>query len=144
MKYAELKAKHQEEVNAFPFMFAFGAKQFDEMLKKNNLTINDIYSIGAGGYIRKSDADAMEEMFKRHRKEMKEAMKSQEFLRSAFLYEMANHEYGFTHDSEEVLRACGITEEEFQKNDYMKKAWREAEKAYRLFNAIDAIDDNWI
>ena len=34
MKYAELKKKQQDEVNAFPLGFAFGDKQFEEMMSK--------------------------------------------------------------------------------------------------------------
>ena len=34
MKYAELKKKHQDEVNAFSLGFAFGDKQFEEMMNK--------------------------------------------------------------------------------------------------------------
>lgn len=33
-KYTELKAKHQAEVDAFPFGFAFNNKQFNEMMEK--------------------------------------------------------------------------------------------------------------
>lgn len=47
-KYTELKAKHQAEVDAFPFGFAFNNKQFNEMMEKWGLTPDDtdkIYSI---------------------------------------------------------------------------------------------------
>ena len=50
-KYTELKAKHQKEVDAFPFGFAFNQSQFNEMMAKWGLTPNDtdkIYSIGGG------------------------------------------------------------------------------------------------
>lgn len=130
MTYTELKARQQKEVNAFPFMFAFGQKQFDEMLEKNGVTKSDIYSIGAGGYVRKSDAKAMEEMFTRHKTELAEARKQNKFLKEAFLHEMANHEYCITCDREEVLTACGITEDNYQKNEDIRKAWKEAKKAY--------------
>jgi len=130
MTYTELKARQQKEVNEFPFMFAFGQKQFNEMLEKNGVTKSDIYSIGAGGYIRKSDAKAMEEMFARHKSELAEARKQNKFLKQAFLREMANHEYCITYDREEVLAACGITEAEYQKNEDIRKAWKEAKKAY--------------
>ena len=67
-KYTELKSKHQKEVDAFPFGFAFNQKQFDEMMTKWGLAPTDtdkIYKIGGGDYVRKSDADAMNEMIVR-------------------------------------------------------------------------------
>lgn len=33
-KYTELKVKHQAEVNAFPFGFAFNQKYFDEKVRE--------------------------------------------------------------------------------------------------------------
>ena len=72
MKYLKLKEKHQKEVNDFPFGFAFSNEQFKDMMKKFGLKEKDtdkIYSIGAGGYIKKTDAEAMHNMFKRHREE---------------------------------------------------------------------------
>jgi len=130
MTYAELKAKQQQESNDFPFMWAFGQQQFDEMLRKNNVTTKDIYSIGAGGYIRKTDAKAMVEMFNRHKTELAEARKQSKFLREAIINEMSNHEYCITGDREEVLEACGITEADYQNNEDIRSAWKAAEKTY--------------
>ena len=130
MTYRELKDKQQQEVNDFPLMFAFGQKQFDEMLAKNNITPKDIYSIGAGGYVRKTDAPAMSAMFDRHKKELAAAKKQIKFLKEAFIYEMGNHEYCITFDSDEVLAACGITEEDYKNNEDVRKAWKAAKQAY--------------
>ena len=47
--YAEMKARHQERVNALPVKFAFGMKQFREMMESWGLTENDtdkIYKMG--------------------------------------------------------------------------------------------------
>ena len=133
MTYNELKNKQQEEANAFPFMFAFGQQQFNEMLEKNGVKTSDIYSIGAGGYIRKTDAEAMRAMFKRHKKELAEARKQNKFLKEAFLHEMANHEYCITCDREEVLNACGIAEAEYNNNADIRKAWKTAKNEYINF-----------
>jgi len=134
--YAQLKANQQKEVDNFPFMFAFGREQFDEMLKKNNVTVSDICSIGCGGYIRKTDFKAMHDMFDRHTAELAEARKQNKFLKEAILNEMSNHEYCVTYDREEVLNACGITEDDFQKNEDVHKAWNAAKKNYML--AVEA------
>lgn len=128
--YRELKEKQQQEVNDFPLMFAFGNQQFAEMLEKNNVTIKDIYSIGAGGYVKKTDAPAMNEMFARHKKELAEARKQIKFLKEAFYHEMANHEYCITYDDEEIFSACGVTAEDYRNNEDIRKAWKAAKAAY--------------
>jgi hypothetical protein len=128
-KYTELKAKHQAEVNAFPFGFAFNQKQFDEMMIKWDLKptdIREILSIGGGGYVRKSDADAMKEMFARHEAEHKAAMQDDEYLYEMFNYELANHEYGYTQDLTDTLDALGLTIEEINANPTMADALKRA------------------
>lgn len=121
-KYTELKAKHQAEVNAFPFGFAFNQSQFDEMMKKWGLKptdIREILSIGGGGYIRRSDADAFKEMFARHESELKAAMQDYEFAFEAFNYELANHEYCITYDLDDTLDALGLTMDEIKADPQM-------------------------
>lgn len=129
MKYTELKAKHQAEVNAFPLGFAFSEKQFNEMMEKWGLTPDDtdkIYSIGGGGYVRKSDSAAMHEMFARHEAEHKAAMQDDEYLFSMFNYELANHEYCITYDVTDALDALGLTLEEVAADSRMASALKKA------------------
>ena len=130
-KYTELKSKHQAEVNAFPFGFAFNQKQFDEMMIKWGLKptdIREILSIGGGGYIRKSDADAFKEMMGRHKIQMKMDMKKNEddFLFHMFNYELANHEYCVTGELDDTLDALGLTIEEINANPTMADALKRA------------------
>jgi hypothetical protein len=129
MKYSELKAKHQAEVNAFPLGFAFSEKQFNEMMEKWGLTPDDtdqIYHIGMGGYVRKSDSAAMHEMFERHEAEHKAAMQDDEYLFSMFNYELANHEYCVTYDVTDTLDALDLTLEEINANPRMASALKRA------------------
>lgn len=129
-KYTDLKAKHQAEVDAFPFGFAFNQKQFDEMMTKWGLTPDDtdkIYSIGGGGYVRKSDSEAMHKMFKRHELERKMARKhGDEYLFEMFNYELANHEYCITHDLTDTLDSLGLTIEEINADPKMADALKRA------------------
>ena len=130
-KYTELKSKHQKEVDAFPFGFAFSQKQFDEMMSKWGLTPDDtreILSIGGGGYIRRSDADAFKEMMSRHKIQMKMAMKKNEddFLFHMFNYELANHEYCITYELDDTLDALGLTIDEINSNPKMADALKRA------------------
>lgn len=129
MKYTELKAKHQAEVNAFPLGFAFSEKQFNEMMANWGLTPDDtdkIYSICIGGYVRKSDSAAMHEMFDRHKAEHEAAMQDDEYLFSMFNYELANHEYCVTYDVTDALDALGLTLDEINSNPIMADALKRA------------------
>jgi hypothetical protein len=115
-KYRELKKKHQEEVNKFPFMFAFDKKQFAEGMKKLGLNENDtdkIYDIGYGRYIRKTDSDKLDEMYSRHDKELKKAIEDdltgEGFIYDMFNYELSNHEYCVTYDVGDTLNALGFS-----------------------------------
>ena len=128
-KYAELKAKHQAEVDAFPLGFAFNQKQFDEMMIKWGLdpkNIREILSISGCGYVRRSDADAMHEMFDRHEAEHKAAMQDDEYLFEMFNYELANHEYSYTQDLTDTLEALGLTMDEINADPRMADALKRA------------------
>lgn len=130
-KYTELKSQHQKEVDAFPFGFAFNQSQFDEMMIKWGLKptdIREILSIGGGGYIRRSDADAFKEMMGRHKIQMKMAMKKNEddFLFHMFNYELANHEYCVTGELDDTLDALGLTIDEINTNPTMADALKRA------------------
>ena len=138
MKYLELKQRQQKEVNDFPFGFAFSNQQFKEMMEKFGLKETDtdkIYSIGAGGYIRKSDSNAFDEMFKRHRKEIEDEIEKDKkgtgFIYSMFRYELANHEYCITYDIERTLDALGLTLDEINQKENLLNGLRKALKEYR-------------
>lgn len=138
MKYLELKEKQRKEVNEFPFGFAFGNQQFKEMMKKFGLEETDtdkIYSIGAGGYIKKTDAEAMHNMFKRHRQEIEDEIINDKdgtgFIYSMFRYELSNHEYCITHNIKPALEALGLTLDEINKKDNLQKGLRKALDDYK-------------
>jgi hypothetical protein len=131
--YLELKRKHQEESNNFPFMFAFSKEQFAEGMQKLDLNESDtdkIYSIGGGGYIRKTDSEAMHEMFNRHEKEMKEAINNditgEQFIFDMFNYELANHEYTYTGTIEDTINALALTIDEINNNERLLNGLKKA------------------
>ena len=132
-KYTELKHRQQMETNEFPFGFAFGKEQFDRMMREWGLNPEDtdkIYSIGNGGFVRKSDSDAMHEMFDRHNAERQAMMDDEEYLYDMFRYELANHEYGYTYDVSDTLNALGLTLEEIKAHKKLSKAFDKALKKY--------------
>lgn len=137
MKYLELKQKQQKEVNEFPLGFAFSKEQFEEMMKKFGLNINDtdkIYSLGAGGYVRKSDAEAMDKMFLRHAEEKQKAIDNDKtgtgYIYEMFAYELANHEYCITYDLDETLDALDLTMKEINKDKRLLRGLKKALKKY--------------
>lgn len=125
--YQELKKRQEQETNAFPFGFAFSTSQFKEMMEKWGLTVNDtdkIYSIGMGGYVQKKDSDAMHQMMARHKKELQDAIDADTagdgFVKQMFLYELANHEFGYTGDLEETLDALNISSKDLEQHENLK------------------------
>ena len=53
------------------------------------------------------------------------------FIYSMFKYELANHEYGYTYDLEDTLRALGLTYEEVQEKPNLKKGLERALEDYK-------------
>ena len=136
--YRLLTAKHEKEINEFPFMWAFNQKQFDEGMRRLGLEPTDtdkIYSIGAGGFIRKTDADAMHELIKRHTAERQAAIAADEtgegFILDMFTYELDNHEYCITRDLEPTLDALGLTVEEVNSSPALLHGLKLAERRCR-------------
>jgi hypothetical protein len=134
--YLELKRKHEVEVNAFPMKFAFSDRQFAEAMQALGLEPTDtdkVYSIGVGGFIRKTDATAMEEMFERHEQERKAAIAADEtgdgYVYEMFDYELGNHEYCVTWDPTSTLDALGYTIEEVKSDPKLKRSFIKATRA---------------
>ena len=135
-KYAELRKRQQDEFNAVPLGFAFGNKQFEEMMKKWGLDpdkdLDKIYSVGFGGYIQRKDADLLHETRKRHGAEMKAAIEEDKtgegFIYEMFLYELDNHEFGYTGDTEDTLEALGYTAREVFSSPRLKRGMEKAIK----------------
>ena len=133
--YLALEKAQAKEWNAFPLGFAFSDKQFKEMMEKWGLRPDEtdkIYSIGAGGFVRKSDADAFHEMVERHERELKNAREENkdDYLFNMFDYELANHEFGYTGDVTDTLDALCLTMDEIMENKAMREASNRAVNKY--------------
>ena len=125
-KYAELKNKLQKEFDAFPFGFAFSNEQFEKMKEELGVKDNsELISIGAGGFIRKTDEKALDELINGKEKRMKEAIAEDKtgegFIKDMFLYELANHEYCITHDIHDTLVALGLNAKEVYEDERMRR-----------------------
>ena len=115
--YKVLRDRQQEEFNSIPLGFAFGQKQFDELLARWEITADEaplkIAAIGAGGDIQKKDVPLLRAMTARHKAEMAAAIAEDQtgdgFICDMFSYELNNHEYSITYDTSDALEALGLT-----------------------------------
>lgn len=133
MKYQQLKNKHQQEVNNFPIAWAFSSKQFAEGMNKLGLSETDtdkVVSIGSGGFMKKTDLPAFNEMLERHERERAEAFKDDQYVYDAFLYELGNHEFCITYDYEPTLSALGLTEDEVVEDERLLRILKQAKTDY--------------
>ena len=136
--YAEMKARHQERVNALPVKFAFGMKQFREMMESWGLTENDtdkIYKLGGtGGFYRREDSQLIFGTFEENEIEKKAAigndLDGSGFIKDMFLYELANHEFCVTHDLEPTLDALGLSVDDVNADPALLNGLRLARKEY--------------
>lgn len=134
--YKEMIARHQKEVDNFPFIFAFSAKQLEEGKKKLGVKSNsELLSIGAGGFVRKIDEAAMSEMFSRQRQELKDNIAAdttgEGFIKAMFAYELEEHEYCVTYDLEQTLNALELTVNEINDSPALLNGLNLALKRYR-------------
>ena len=133
-RYAELRKRQQEEFDALPLGFAFSRKQFDEMMQEWGLDpekdLDKLLRIPGGGYIQKKDADLLRQTTERHSAEMAAAIAEDKtgegFIYEMFLYELDNHEYGYTRDTEDTLDALGYTAEEVLGDPRLKRGIEKA------------------
>lgn len=121
MTYKEYKEAKQKEVNDLPVFWAFSNAQFKEAMEARGLTENDtdkIYSLGAGGFFLRSDADKVHAYFAA-KSPLPKLMKQYAFAKDAIYYEMCNHEYGINWQRNwDVLNCFAEEELPYYEDDY--------------------------
>lgn len=118
--YRELIKKHQKEISNSPMVFAFGPKQFAEAMQKLGLKPTDQDKVctifGAGDIVRKKDISTILEMFKRQKRELKEAIANDKtgegFILDMFNAALSDHEYAYTRRLDEALQSLELTGED--------------------------------
>lgn len=129
MTYAEMLDKQQKEFDVFSegkifFAIVSNRKEFDEILRREGVTRKEISPIGFGGYIRKQYIDQMRELVNKHKREKQEAIQADKdgtgFIKSMFLYELANHEFAYTYDMEEALNSLHLTPDGINNNPALR------------------------
>ena len=132
-QYQEMRDKQQQAINAFAhenMFFAFSNDQFNDGLTRHNVTINDIVSIGAGGYLLKSKRAEFAALNKTCRDEINAAIAGDPtgdgFIYDMFYYELNNHEYIITGDVDDTLDALNITAADLDANPALRHGLKKA------------------
>lgn len=133
LTYTQLNKKHQDEVNAFPYGFAFNKEQLIKMKEDLPLSKGEKYiDLGMGSFVRESDYPALDKMMGRHKDEFDSAIANDTtgdgFIFQMFNYELANHEFGYTGDIEPTLDALGLTEKEILASTALSNGLRKASR----------------
>ena len=89
-----------------------------------------IYSAPGGGFYRREDSQRLKEMTDRLDRELAEAIAADEtgegFVYKMFLYELDDHEYGYTGDTADALRALGYTAAEVLGDPRLRRGFEKA------------------
>jgi len=111
----ELKNRQSKEINAFNIGAAFSNKQFEEMMSKFGLSVDDtskILSLGAGMYILKAERTQFNDLMARHKKELSDFKKDRKRHIESIIYDFNNMEVDFTHGFINNVETIGLTEAE--------------------------------
>jgi hypothetical protein len=107
--YRDFKKEQQDKVDNFPIIFAYSNKQLDEGKLKLGIKDNkELVSIGAGGYLKKTDRKSFDELFNQLEVDKVNWFKNSDNLFNALVYELNNHEYCITGDATDTLESLGL------------------------------------
>jgi hypothetical protein len=112
-RYQKLREEIQKEADGFPMFFAYSMKQFGEGLAKLGLDmtrLDELARVPHGGYLLREDLPRLKAMMDGFDKKLADALKDEDFLMEALVYELNNHECCYTHEHKPALDALGLKE----------------------------------
>lgn len=112
MNYQQYQKVSSDRINNVPMFFAFSDAQFAEGMAKIGLAKEDtkeIFSLGGGGYIKKTDSHLLEKALKENEIDRKSVIADDKELLAAIVYELGNHEFCITYDHEATCDALSIS-----------------------------------
>lgn len=115
MKYTEFKKIKEERMNTLDIKFAFTEEHFNQIMKEWGLQPTDTHlvtSLGSGGIMQKKDIQTFVDVINQNEKDWQAYMQDDEFLKGAFIYELANHEFIITYEHGDALDALGLKYDE--------------------------------
>lgn len=121
MTYKDFLNKKPKDKDIEGLFFAFNQKQFEEGCEKVGASKdNKVVSIGAGGYILKSELENFRNTIDENKKSLKELLRDKKFAEEAFEYELNNTEYCITQNENDALRQLGIEFEFLEENNLIE------------------------
>lgn len=133
MKYYQFKEKNYKPLHDFiskNVFFAFSNEQFEEGLKKFNITReeapNKLHRYYGGGFILIEKEHEEDKITRACHKAQRKYLSKFKNLVSALRYEMGNHECAYTGDYLDGLHALGYRTEDLKKNKRLLKAYLKA------------------
>lgn len=141
MNYRELKKKHEEEASAFSkdkiyFVFGSSEEEVIEKLADKGVKPEDVYSMGAGGYIKKEYAEEFDSLIDRHMKEKKDYALANPY--EVVYHELANYEaeISLSYSYNDILTIIiGFTPEEIKANkSEIDKAMKDYREDFYKYN----------
>lgn len=127
----ELKNRHAKEINNFNMGAAFNDEQFERMMSKFGLDVNDtskIVSIGAGMFILKEEKDLFKELLKRHKKELADFKKDRKNHIESILHDFNHFDVDYRLGFNTSIETIGLTEKDLAEDPKLKDvvlaAWK--------------------
>lgn len=141
MNYKELKKKHEEEASEFSkdkiyFVFGSSKEEVIEKLAEKGVKPEEVYSMGAGGYIKKEYAEAFDSLVEKQAKEKKEYALANVY--EVVYHELANYEaeISLSYSYNDILTIIiGFTPEEIEDNkEEINKAMKDYREDFYKYN----------
>ena len=127
----ELKNRHTKEINNFNIGAAFNDEQFERMMTKFGLDVNDtskIVSIGAGMFILKEEKDLFKELLKRHKKELADFKKDRKNHIESILCDFNHFDVDYRFGFNTSIETIGLSEKDLAEDPKLKDvvlaAWK--------------------
>ena len=127
-EYEEHNRRRKKIVDNMPLHWAFGRQQFAEEMQKMGLDPDKdrdkVCGGPAGSFMLVSDVERVKRQLAELEVEWKDALASDDtgdgFIYQMFLYELKNHEYGYTGSVGDTLDALGFDWEEVKEDARLK------------------------
>lgn len=139
-EYKELKrAELGKLAEKFGLFSLFGMDQTkEEKAAAAGVNLDEIILVlDLAAYVKIENLDIVEEKIFELENVYIELLNDDDFLYSAFYYELANHEYCINEDAGDALETLGLTRDQIENSPRMMKIFRKATKDY--MEAVEAI-----
>lgn len=132
MLYMEIKEYYHKQINDFPAIFAFSKAQFDEKYNTPEFKGHKLLKNGFGSYIRKKDKWKWLNLWDRRAQDISLLKENESAFLEAIVYELGNHEYGYTYDISPIKRIFDLNESH---NDLIERAIAQYFKEVKILKA---------